>query len=160
MGVIRVPPLPDPELERTLIGPAARSFIEPTAIEFAPFADGCDLSLSRPLRYDMCVYRGDSGAFRVTVTDSDGNPVNVSAATWDADIRERHDESELASLTVIPVPGQPSQVDVVLSAAASASLPVGGPWVWDLEMTLGGTVQTLIGGQVTVTADVSREYGG
>lgn len=108
----------------------------------------------QPIAQDLVVYRGDTGKFRVTVVDQNGQPVDVSAATWDCDIRDTADGALIVSLTVTPVAGTPSAVDVVLTAAQSAQLAVAG--VWDLEMTLAGEVHTLLAGKVTVTKDVSR----
>jgi hypothetical protein len=116
------------------------------------------LVLSQPLPYDMVVYRGDTGRFRVTVTDPEGLPVDVALATWDCEVRASHDAATpLAVLDVTPVPGTPSAVDVVLDPADSALLAATSPPpVWDLQMTLDGTVQTLLAGKVCVSRDVSR----
>src|SRR5206468_4334496 len=43
--------------------------------------------LSQPTPADLVIYRGDSGRFRVTVTDPDSAPVDVSAAAWRCEIR-------------------------------------------------------------------------
>jgi hypothetical protein len=119
-----------------------------------PFAAMC---FTQPLLQDLCAYRGDSGRFRVEVTEPDGvTPIDVSAATWDADIRKDEDDVELAgSFVVEPVAGSPSMVDVILTAAVSATLSES-PYVWDLEMTMGTEVTTLLAGGLTVTKDVSR----
>ena len=52
-----------------------------------------------------------------------------------------------------PVAGTPTAVDVTLTADQSRLLADG---VWDLEMTLGGEVITLLTGAVVVSLDVSR----
>jgi len=112
------------------------------------------LTLSDPATMDITAYRGDSGTFRVTVTQ-DGSPVDVSTATWDCDIRAQEDATTtLATMTVTPVSGQTNAVDVHLSADESAKVSVAA--VWDLEMTLGGEVTTLLRGKFTATKDVSR----
>ena len=124
---------------------------------------GCDSSgsaldrsivFSDPLLVDLVVYRGDSGRFRVHVTNPDGTPLDITTATWDCDIRAAEDtEPPMATLDVNPVAGQIDTVEVVLDAATSALLTDG---VWDLEMTLNGEVQTLLKGKVVVVKDVSR----
>lgn len=132
----------------------------PTAVpaaqppQAAVLALGQLITFSQPLQVDLVVYRGDSGRFRVSVSDPVGAPLDVTAATWDCDIRTTEDaEPPMTSLDVNPVPGQPNTVEVVLDAATSADLANG---VWDLEMTLNGEVQTLMKGKVTVQKDVSR----
>ena len=119
------------------------------AVELAPIA------FSEPAHLDLVAYRGDSGRFRVNVTDVDDAPLDVTAATWDCDVRVTVDDpTVIATLDVEPVAGTPSAVDVVLTAEASAVLPKTA--VWDLQMTLGGDVVTLLAGKVTTTLDVSR----
>ena len=107
-----------------------------------------------PDHADLIVYRGDTGRFRVNVTDSTGTPLDVSGAVFDCDVRlDPLDPTPMVSLTVTPVAGTPSAIDITISAAISAQLQTG---VWDLEMTFAGEVITLLAGAVTVTADVSR----
>jgi len=122
--------------------------------DIEPLAATC---FTQPQLLDLCAYRGDSGRFRVSVTDATTQgPIDISAATWDADIRKTADDTELAgTFTVEPVAGQTNSVDVILTAAVSATLDAP-PYVWDLEMTLGTEVTTLLTGGLTVTKDVSR----
>lgn len=112
---------------------------------------------TEPQILDLCAYRGDSGRFRVTITEADMvTPIDVSGATWDADIRKEADEDFTAgSFVVEPVVGMTNAVDVILPAAVSATLN-DSPYVWDLEMTMGIEVTTLLRGSLTVTKDVSR----
>jgi hypothetical protein len=141
---------------------------EPTATVFPT------VSFSDPAELDIVGYRGDSGTFRVTVTQA-GAPLDVSQATWDADIRLSPDAPVLATMTVTPVVGTTNAVDVVLPADQSALITdtatVGTPTsdpgpvtteveaVWDLEMTMpgaNGATTTLLRGKVIMTKDVSR----
>lgn len=113
------------------------------------------LTLSKPLDVDLFVYRGDTGAFRITVANADGSPHPVNDATWDADIRTAEDApTVITSMIVSPTPGDTSSVDVALTAAMSGLINV--PARYDVEMTQGGVVTTLIAGNVVVTKDVSR----
>lgn len=109
---------------------------------------------TKPGVVDLCVYRGDSGRVRVRITDANG-PVDVSAATWDCDFRATADDTNvLCSPTVEPVVGETNAVDVVITPDQSELLDADA--VWDLEMTLGGQVTTVLTGKVLVTKDVSR----
>jgi hypothetical protein len=123
--------------------------VTPLAAATAP------VCFTKPGALDLCVYRGDSGKVRVRVTDADGLPVDVSAATWDCDIRVSADAATvIISPTVEPVPGITNAVDIIITAEQSALLDADG--VWDLEMVLGGDTTTLLAGKVLVTKDVSR----
>ena len=111
--------------------------------------------LAQPAPVDLVLYRGDDGALRVTVTEPDGSPSDLTGATWLCQVRANADSAPvLATFTVSPVAGDPSSVDVVVPDAVSQNLP--GSAVWDLQMTLGTTTQTLLAGAVKTTRDVSR----
>lgn len=113
------------------------------------------IPLSGPMQVHLSVYRGDSGRFRITVMDIEGNPIDVSAATWDSDIRiKATDEETITSFTIVPVAEDTSSIDVILDATKSRLLT--GSCVYDVEMTLNGEVSTLVYGNITVTQDVSR----
>ena len=109
--------------------------------------------MSDPLPVDLYVYRGDSGRFRVTVTDPSGVPLSIAGATWDCDIRQNYDaQTVVVSLDVNDIDGY--TIEVVLDALTSALLVDNS--VWDLEMTINGEVTTLMAGTVHVHKDVSR----
>ena len=128
---------------------ARRAAISPLAVQLGT------IHFTEPAELDLFAYRGDSGRFRVNVIDSVGVPLDVAAATWDCDVRATVDDpAVIATLDVEPVAGTPSSVDVVLDAAQSSTLPVKA--VWDLQMTLGGEVITLLAGDFSTTLDVSR----
>lgn len=114
------------------------------------------LTLSEPTVVDLKVYRGDSGRFRITVTEPDGvTPVDVSLATWDGDIKlKATDATEITTFDITPVSGDVSSVDIELPAIKSILLD--NNCVYDIEMTLAGDVRTIITGKITVTQDVSR----
>lgn len=137
----------------TGVAVAERSaFVEPRA---APTI----VVLSSPKQVNLAVYRGDTGQFRITVTDSVGAPINISGYSWDGDIRAKAtDPTVITNFVIVPVVGDTSSIDVKLSAAASALLV--GTMVYDIEMRTGvapnEVVQTLIYGNIIATQDVSR----
>lgn len=132
--------------------PTARAAAPPSA---SLFAVGDPICFTKPGNVDLCVYRGDSGRVRVRLSDSLGDPIDISLASWDCDFRASVDDpTVLCSLDVEPVSGEPNAVDIVLTAEDSATLD--NDCVWDLEMTLDGGTTTLLVGAVTVTKDVSR----
>lgn len=110
--------------------------------------------LSGPMQVDLSVYRGDSGRFRISVTNVTGDPIDISTAAWDADIRVKAADTEtIASFDVQPVVDDISSIDVILTATTSDILVNS---VYDVEMRMGGEVTTLVRGSITVTEDVSR----
>lgn len=118
-------------------------------------ASGGPVCFTKPGSVDLCVYRGDSGRVRVRVTDADGLPLDVTAATWDCDFRSLADDPVvLCSPTIEPVVGVTNAIDVVLTPEMSSAL--NSDCVWDLEMTMAGEVTTVLSGRVLVTKDVSR----
>lgn len=114
------------------------------------------VALSGPMEVDLEVYRGDTGRFRVTVTNEDLSPVDLTGAEWDSDIRSSAAGATVVSqFQIVPVIGDSSSIDVILDEAGADALTAG-DLVYDVEMRLGGEVVTLIKGSITVTQDVSR----
>lgn len=117
--------------------------------------DPSSVVLSEPLEANLVVYRGDTGRFRVQVRMG-ADLLDLTAATWDADIRETADATTvIGSMTVTLI--DPETVEVFLSAVLSANLPPVA--VWDLQMNRGGDVDTLMRGIVETTKDISRGTG-
>jgi hypothetical protein len=118
-------------------------------------ASSSAIRLSGPLLLNLQVYRGDSGRFRISVLNPDGSPMDLTGATWDADIRlKANDPTTITNFDITPVAGDPSSIDVILTPENSDLLS--NNCVYDVEMTLGGEVHTLIYGAITITQDVSR----
>ena len=113
------------------------------------------LVLSQPMKVDLSIYKGDSGQFRITVSDNFGSPVDLTGATWDGDIRlKAADTTVITNFDITPVAGDPSSIDVKLPATKSELLI--SACVYDIEMRRGEEVTTLIYGTIAVTQDVSR----
>jgi hypothetical protein len=113
------------------------------------------ITLSKPIKVDIEVYRGDSGTFRITVTEPDGSPADLTGATWDGDIRlSAGAPAVITNFDIQPTVGDPSSIDVILSSEKSELLS--GACVYDIEMRLGTVVTTLITGSITITQDVSN----
>jgi len=113
------------------------------------------LALTEPVRQDFCITRGDTGYFMLIVTEHDlQTPINISGASWDADIRLSHDDVPVAYFVVLPHPGELHIADVTLTPDQSERLD--GDYVYDIQMDLNGIITTLIAGTLTVNKDVSR----
>lgn len=131
--------------------------VEAVAVEERAAVQSTQLAivLSQPMKVDLSVYKGDSGQFRITVSDNFGSPVDLTGATWDGDIRVKAiDTTLITSFDITPTPGDISSIDVSLPASKSELLI--GSCVYDIEMREGEVVTTLIYGTISVTQDVSR----
>ena len=113
--------------------------------------------MAQPADQDLTITRGDTETLVVTITsDEAGTPVNITGRTYRAQIRLTPDSNTVkASFTCTVTSGANGQVTCVLAAADSAALPVGLGY-WDLEETASGVVSTILAGNVTVLADVTR----
>lgn len=107
----------------------------------------------QPGKYDLNVYRGDSCSWRFTVWQDAAAtvPLDLTGVTPAAEVRNGPGGTIYVAL---PLTITSNHVDVVLSAQNSQKLPAKG--VWDLQLTFpNGDVRTIVGGAVTVTADVT-----
>jgi hypothetical protein len=80
-------------------------------------------------------------------------PVDLTTITPKAEIRDKS-----GGMVIVPIELDielPNIIHAVLSSTATASTPTLG--VWDLQLTddASGDVQTVLGGSVTVTPDVT-----
>lgn len=108
-----------------------------------------------PGTYDLCLYRGDTSRwqFRLWQDEARTMPVDLTGAAVLAQIRAGPTGNVQATPTTSIIP--PNLIDMVLTAAQSASLAAGG--VWDLEITYAsGDVATPLRGRVQVQQDVTR----
>lgn len=110
-----------------------------------------------PADQDLTITRGDTETLVINLTsDDDGTPINITGRTYRAQIRQSQDSTTIkASFTCVLSNAASGQVTCTLAAADSATLPVGKAY-WDLEENASGVITTILSGNVTVTADVTR----
>jgi len=112
--------------------------------------------MAQPADQDLTITRGDTETLVVTITTDGSTAVNITGRTYRAQIRSQQDSTIIkASFTCTVTGGSSGQVTCVLSAADSATLSAG-LYFWDLEETASGVVSTILSGNVTVLADVTR----
>lgn len=107
-----------------------------------------------PASYALTVYRGDTYSWDFVLWDDTDKtqPTDLTGVEVKAEIRDRPAGGVIIPLD-LDVEG--NIIHARLDAAASAQLPVPDA-VWDLQLTYDtGTVVTIIGGAVKVTADVT-----
>jgi hypothetical protein len=105
---------------------------------------------------DLDVYRGDDFAHTVTFTDAAGAPINVSARTFASQLRRYPDTSVIAATFGVDMTNAATGVVVFTLADTVTSTLDAGPYVYDVQQTDSGTVTTMLAGDVTVAADVTR----
>jgi len=112
--------------------------------------------MAQPADQDLTITRGDTETIVVTITSDGSTPIDITGRTYLAQIRTSPDNTTVkASFTCTVTSAVNGQVTCTLSATDSATLPVGIAY-WDLQETASGVVSTILSGNVTVLADVSR----
>jgi hypothetical protein len=108
----------------------------------------CDL----PAAVDLGLYQGDDFSMTLTVVDSVGNPIDISAGTVAAQIRATRTSTTVAGTFTTSV--AVNVVTLALSAAASTTLPQ--LCVWDCVLTESSVVTTLAGGRLELMSRVTQ----
>ena len=112
--------------------------------------------MAQPADQDLTITRGDTETLIVTITTDGSTPVDITGRTYSSQIRTQQDSTTIkASFTCTVTNGAAGQVTCVLSATSSAALSAG-LYFWDLQETASGTVSTILAGNITVLADVTR----
>ena len=112
--------------------------------------------MAQPADQDLIITRGDTETLVATIQDNNGAAINITGRTYRAQIRSSQDSTTIkASFTCTVTGGSSGQVTCVLAAADSATLTAGN-YFWDLEENASGVVSTILAGNVTVLADVTR----
>jgi hypothetical protein len=105
---------------------------------------------------NLDIYRGDDFAHTVTFEDDTGAPINVSARTFASQLRRYPDTTVIAATFGVNMAGAATGVVVFTLADTVTSTLDAGPYVYDVQQTDSGTVATMLAGDVTVAADVTR----
>jgi hypothetical protein len=112
--------------------------------------------MAQPADQDLTITRGDTETLVVTITADGSTPVDITGRTYRAQIRTQQDSTTVkAAFTCTVTGGASGQVTCILSATTSSTLSAG-LYFWDLEENASGVVSTILSGNVTVLADVTR----
>lgn len=112
--------------------------------------------MAQPADQDLIITRGDTETLVVTITTDGSTAVNITGRTYSSQIRTQQDSTTIkASFTCTVTSGAAGQVTCVLSATSSAALSAG-LYFWDLQENASGVISTILSGNVTVLADVTR----
>ena len=112
--------------------------------------------MAQPADQDLILTRGDTETLVVTITTDGSTAVDITGRTYRAQIRTQQDSTTIkASFTCTVSNGAAGEVTCVLSSTSSATLSAG-LYFWDLEENASGVISTILSGNVTVLADVTR----
>jgi hypothetical protein len=112
--------------------------------------------MAQPADQDLILTRGDTETLVVTITTDGSTAVDITGRTYKAQIRSTQDSTTIkASFTCVVTSGASGQVTCTLTATSSSALSAG-LYFWDLEENASGVISTILSGNVTVLADVTR----
>ena len=112
--------------------------------------------MAEPATQDLVFVRGDTETVSVTMTTDGTTAIDITGRTYSSQLRTAPDATVVSATATCAVPtGTDGKVNVVFSATSTASLSPG-YFYWDLQENASGTITTVLKGQVTVLADVTR----
>jgi len=113
--------------------------------------------MAAPATQNLTITRGDTETVVAVLTsDEAGTPINITGRTYTSQVRSTQDSSIIAaSFTCVVTNGSAGEVTCTMSAASSAELDPG-YYFWDLQENASGVISTVLAGQVSVLADVTR----
>lgn len=112
--------------------------------------------MAQPADQDLTITRGDTETLVVTITTDGSTAVDITGRTYLSQIRTQQDSTTIkASFTCTVTSAVNGQVTCVLSATSSAALSAG-LYFWDLQENASGVISTILAGNITVLADVTR----
>lgn len=105
-----------------------------------------------PQRYDLGLYAGDYFSMNMTLMNKDGTIPNLTGYSSSAQIRDAPGGSLLASFGIVFTNNV-----ITLALQTEDTQNLSGDYVWDCELiNPSGLIRTVVGGEVTVTVDVTR----
>lgn len=104
--------------------------------------------------------QGDDVSFKFIHEDSDGNPINLSGATIESQIRSDYEKDVVASFVVVYDDLASGEYSLTLTKAITSAITVKGKqqlFVFDVEVTYNnGTRKKATKGTITIGREVTR----
>jgi hypothetical protein len=111
---------------------------------------------TRPQRLDLKLYGGDDTVIRLTVLDSAGAPLDLSAGELLAQVRPKPGDDELTCTPVLDTTEAALGVVYLLFAAAcTRALAAGKIHAWDLRYRVAGLDERLCSGTIHAQPEVT-----
>jgi hypothetical protein len=116
-------------------------------------------------RYDIT--RGDTAEFEITISDGNGDPINVTLSKVWFTGKLRQGDSDVEALwtinseddptKVFPTDATSGEMVLILDASVTAALPVHRPVYFDVQhKDAAGKVHTVQSGTIKVRPDITR----
>ena len=112
------------------------------------------------IEYDLATEQGSSLSRVVTYSDANGNPVNLTGYTARMQVRPRA-SSGYAYLTLtspsggLTLGGTTGTITILVEGSVTSAIPAG-DYVYDLEVVSSGYVDKVMGGDFSLSAEVTR----
>ena len=107
-------------------------------------------------RLNLTIEQGSTFSRVVTITNSEGNPVNITSSTFSGQIRKRYGSTDVeATFTCIVTDGANGKLSVQLTAEQTAACSTG-DLVYDIEWYNSNNTARLLEGTATITPEVTR----
>lgn len=103
---------------------------------------------------NLVIDQGSTYSTTITLTDDDGNPLDLTGYTGAGQIRKHYTSSSYTAFTVVITP-LTGEVTLSLTATQTSNMSAG-RYMYDVELTTGGTVSRVLEGIVTVTPECTR----
>jgi hypothetical protein len=108
--------------------------------------------------YDITLDRAADYSFVLTIQNPSLTPVNITGATFEADIRSTTTKAQAVEFTATLTSPSSGIVTFSLSKADTKTLRAGeGIYEYDIFMVIGGVTQRLIYGSVTVRPQFTND---
>ena len=109
--------------------------------------------------YNFTLDQGSTWTLQIIYNDPSGTPINLTGYTAEMQVRRKFDSdtpvltlsTSNGGITIVPLTGTLNLLATDEQTAIDA-----GFYVYDLELSIGGTRTRLIQGQVTVSGEVTR----
>ena len=120
----------------------------------------CKMPYMAIIEYDISTEQGSSLSRVVTYSDADSSPINLTGYTARMQVRPRA-SSGYAYLTLtspsggLTLGGTTGTITILVDGSVTSAIPAG-DYVYDLEVVNGAYVDKVMGGDFTLSAEVTR----
>lgn len=109
---------------------------------------------------NLIIDQGTTYSLTITVSDANGNPLNLTDYTFRAQLRKSYGATSYTAFTVVPDENRTTgKITISLTDAQTSGLK-SGRYVYDIEMispeSEGSEVTRVLEGIITVTPEVTR----
>lgn len=104
---------------------------------------------------NLYVDAGSTYSNIITITGSNGAPLNLTGYTVASQIRKSYQSSTAYAFTASVYDAAAGKIRLQLTAGTSESIPAG-RWLYDVEITSGATKTRVVEGILTITPQITQ----